>query len=198
MELPLPSVPETIGKLPSQSFPHLTTLGREHERFEQRNLATSGDVGCYPFEVGQSVCRNCLYASAFPTKVIHGNNGTPCTTRSLGRISDSDWLKAAGYIVSETSTAHSVSKAAVVAMTKALAYELAPHKIRVNGIAPGYIYSEMTNEFLASDAGKDAVKRVPQKRVGQPSDLDGTPLLLASQRASGFMTGITVTEGSDR
>lgn len=61
-----------------------------------------------------------------------------------------------------------------------------------NGIAPGYIYSEMTNDFLASDAGRDAVKRVPQKRVGEPSDLDGTLLLLASPRASGFMTGTTV------
>ena len=99
---------------------------------------------------------------------------------------------AAGYIVSETSTAYSVSKAAVVAMTKALAYELAPHKIRVNGIAPGYIYSEMTNGFLASDAGKEMVKRVPQRRVGEPSDLDGTLLLLASTKASGFMTGATV------
>jgi NAD(P)-dependent dehydrogenase (short-subunit alcohol dehydrogenase family) len=99
---------------------------------------------------------------------------------------------AAGYVVSETSTAYSVSKAAVVAMTKALAYELAPHKIRVNGIAPGYIYSEMTNDFLASEAGMDAVNRVPQKRVGEPSDLDGTLLLLASPRASGFMTGTTV------
>ena len=99
---------------------------------------------------------------------------------------------AAGYIVSETSTAYSVSKAAVVAMTKALAYELSPYQIRVNGIAPGYIYSEMTNDFLASDAGKEMLKRVPQRRVGEPSDLDGTLLLLASARASGFMTGATV------
>ena len=86
---------------------------------------------------------------------------------------------AAGYIVSETSTAYSVSKAAVVAMTRALAFELARHKIRVNGIAPGYIYSEMTNDYLASEAGRKAVKRVPQKRVGEPSDLDGTLLLIS-------------------
>jgi 3-oxoacyl-[acyl-carrier protein] reductase len=99
---------------------------------------------------------------------------------------------AAGFVVSETSTAYSVSKAAVVAMTKALAFELSPYKIRVNGIAPGYIYSEMTNDYLASDAGREMVTRVPQKRVGEPSDLDGTLLLLASTRASGFMTGTTV------
>jgi 3-oxoacyl-[acyl-carrier protein] reductase len=99
---------------------------------------------------------------------------------------------AAGYVVSETSTAYSVSKAAVVAMTKALAFELAPYNIRVNGIAPGYIYSEMTNDYLASDQGREMVKGIPQRRVGEPSDLDGTLLLLASTKASGFMTGSTV------
>jgi NAD(P)-dependent dehydrogenase (short-subunit alcohol dehydrogenase family) len=77
-------------------------------------------------------------------------------------------------------------------MTKALAFELAPYKIRVNGIAPGYIYSEMTNDYLASDPGREMVKRVPQRRVGEPSDLDGTLLLPTSAKASGFMTGNTV------
>jgi len=99
---------------------------------------------------------------------------------------------AAGYIVSETSVAYAVSKAAVVQMTRALALALARHKIRVNGIAPGYIWSEMTHDYLASEAGKAMLKRVPQRRAGEPSDLDGTLLLLASPRASGFMTGATV------
>ncbi len=98
----------------------------------------------------------------------------------------------AGFIVSETSAAYAVSKAAVVQMTKALAFALARHKIRVNGIAPGYIHSEMTNDYLASEAGKAMLKRVPQRRAGDPSDLDGTLLLLASRKASGFMTGSTV------
>ena len=114
----------------------------------------------------------------------HVERGTP---GSIINISS-----AAGYIVSETSVAYSVSKAAVVAMTRALAYEFAPHKIRVNGIAPGYIYSEMTTEFLGTEGGKNAVNRVPQKRAGEPSDLDGTLLLLASPRASGLMTGTTI------
>lgn len=98
----------------------------------------------------------------------------------------------AGYIVSETAAPYAISKAAVVQMTRALGYELARYKIRVNGIAPGYIHSEMTDDFLASEAGKAMLKRVPQRRAGAPSDLDGTLLLLASPRASGFMTGSTV------
>ena len=47
----------------------------------------------------------------------------------------------------------------------------------------------MTDDYLASPAGQDMIKRVPQRRSGQPSDLDATLLLLASAKASGFMTG---------
>ena len=98
----------------------------------------------------------------------------------------------AGYLVNETSAAYAISKAAVVQMTRALAFELARHNIRVNGIAPGFVHSEMTDDYLASEAGKAVIRRVPQRRVGDPSDLDGTLLLLASRKASGFMTGSTV------
>ncbi len=98
----------------------------------------------------------------------------------------------AGYLVSETPAPYAIGKAAVVQMTKALAFELARHRIRVNGIAPGYIHSEMTDDYLASEAGKAMLKRVPQRRAGEPSDLDGTLLLLASPKASAFMTGTTV------
>ena len=89
------------------------------------------------------------------------------------------------------STAYAVSKAAVVQLTNSLALELARHAIRVNAIAPGYITSEMTAAYLESEAGQAMIKRIPQRRAGDPSDLDGTLLLLASRRASGFMTGTT-------
>jgi NAD(P)-dependent dehydrogenase (short-subunit alcohol dehydrogenase family) len=88
-----------------------------------------------------------------------------------------------------SSAAYAVSKAAVLHMTKAQALEWARHGIRVNAICPGFIASEMTDDFLASPAGQEMVKRIPQRRAGEPSDLDGALLLLASSRASGFMTG---------
>ena len=94
--------------------------------------------------------------------------------------------------VSVSSAAYAVSKAAVLHMTKAQAMEWARHHIRVNAICPGYIMSEMTEDYLASPAGQDMVKRIPQRRVGDPSDLDGALLLLASPRASGFMTGASL------
>ena len=50
----------------------------------------------------------------------------------------------------------------------------------------------MTDGYLASPAGEAMIRRTPQRRAGDPSDLDGTLLLLASPRASGFMTGTSI------
>ena len=91
--------------------------------------------------------------------------------------------------VGVSSAAYAVSKAAVLHMTKAQALEWARHGIRVNAICPGFIASEMTDGYLSSPAGQDMISRIPQRRAGDPSDLDGVILLLASSRASGFMTG---------
>lgn len=97
-----------------------------------------------------------------------------------------------GFRVTPGAAAYCVSKAAVVQMTHALALELARYKVRVNAIAPGYIVTEMTEAYLNSPASAETKKRIPQQRAGDPSDLDGALLLLASKKASGFMTGSTI------
>jgi len=86
---------------------------------------------------------------------------------------------------------YAASKAGLVHLTHALAFELARFSIRVNAISPGYIETEMNEEFLASDAGQEMLKRVPQRRYGKPVDLDGALLLLASD-ASAFITGAVI------
>jgi len=96
------------------------------------------------------------------------------------------------FRVSRTLSAYSVAKAGVVQLTAALAVELARHNIRVNAMAPGYIVTEINQEFFASPKGEAMVRTIPQRRIGSPADLDGTLLLLASSRAGGFMTGSTV------
>ncbi len=97
------------------------------------------------------------------------------------------------YRVTPGAAAYCVSKAAVLQMTHALAQELARHRIRVNAIAPGYIMTEMTEAYLTSEASAETRKHIPMRRVGEPADLDGALLLLASKRASGYMTGTTIT-----
>ena len=89
-------------------------------------------------------------------------------------------------------TPYAVSKAALIQMTKQLGLELARHNIRVNAIAPGYIATELNDEFFESEAGKNLIKRIPQRRLGHPTDLDG-PLLLLASDASRYMTGSVIT-----
>lgn len=84
------------------------------------------------------------------------------------------------------------SKAGLIHLTKVLALELARHKIRVNAIAPGYIRTDLNREFFESEVGQAMIRRIPQRRVGEPSDLDGALLLLASD-ASRYMTGAVIT-----
>jgi NAD(P)-dependent dehydrogenase (short-subunit alcohol dehydrogenase family) len=87
---------------------------------------------------------------------------------------------------------YAISKAGVIQMTKALALEWARHGIRVNALAPGYFMTELNDDFFESEAGKALIKRVPQRRLGQLTELDG-PLLLLISGAGSFMTGSVVT-----
>ena len=94
--------------------------------------------------------------------------------------------------ISKGTAAYNVAKAGVQHLTRQLAVELARHGIRVNALAPGYVVTEMTEDFLASPGGQAMLKSIPQRRFAQSADLDGAMLLLASAKASGFMTGATV------
>lgn len=89
-------------------------------------------------------------------------------------------------------TPYAISKAAVIQMTKQLGLELARFDIRVNAIAPGYVETELNDAFFQSEAGQALIKRIPQRRLGKLSDLDG-PLLLLASDASRYMTGSVVT-----
>ena len=98
----------------------------------------------------------------------------------------------AGLVAVKQLAAYCASKAGLIQLTRALAIELAPHDIRVNAIAPGYIETDMNREFLAGAEGRRLIDRIPQRRAGEPSDLDGLLLLLASD-ASRYMTGAVTT-----
>ncbi len=96
-----------------------------------------------------------------------------------------------GLRVAGNLSAYATAKAGVVQMTKSLALEWARHGIRVNALCPGYIETDLNREFFATEAGKTLIKRIPQRRLGQVSDLNG-PLLLLASDDSGFMTGTEI------
>jgi len=87
---------------------------------------------------------------------------------------------------------YSISKAGIIQATRTMALELAPSRIRVNALAPGYIDTEMNHAFWSTPPGEKLIKRIPQRRLSAESDLDGAILLLASN-ASRYMTGSVVT-----
>ena len=89
--------------------------------------------------------------------------------------------------------AYSASKTAIDGMTRAMAVELSPKGIRVNAIAPGFIYSDMTAKALDSDPERKAkvFSRTPMGIMGQPSDIGDAALFLASDGAK-YITGVVL------
>ena len=87
---------------------------------------------------------------------------------------------------------YAAAKAGLVQLTKVLAVEWAANDIRVNALAPGYIETEINREFFSTEAGQRVIRRIPQRRLGQPSNLDGALLLLASDAGS-YITGSVIT-----
>lgn len=87
---------------------------------------------------------------------------------------------------------YSISKAGLNQLTRILAVEWARYKIRVNGIAPSYIETSLTREWLSDPKRyRMLTRRSPMRRLGTLSDLEGALLLLASD-ASSFITGQTL------
>lgn len=83
-------------------------------------------------------------------------------------------------------------KAAAIQLTRSMAMDMIPHRIRVNALSPGYFQTEMASALFDSDSGKALIERHPLKRLGQVEELDG-PLLLLASDASAHMNGSVVT-----
>jgi len=87
---------------------------------------------------------------------------------------------------------YAISKAAVIQATKVMALELARYQIRVNALLPGYVVTDLNRDFLQSEAGEKLRSRIPTRRFGDMTDLDGPLLLLCSDAGVG-MTGSCLT-----
>ena len=86
---------------------------------------------------------------------------------------------------------YSMSKAAVVHMTKAMAVEWGKFGINVNAICPGYIDTELNHHHWETEQGRKLVQMLPRKRLGKAEDLDAVLVMLASDQ-SGFINGAVI------
>lgn len=93
-----------------------------------------------------------------------------------------------GMRVAGSVSPYAASKAGLIHLTKALALEWARDGIRVNALCPGYIETDLNRDFFSSEAGQTLIKRIPQRRLGQASELDGGLMLFASDAGS-YITG---------
>ncbi len=107
--------------------------------------------------------------------------------RSYGRIINIGSLTS--VVALHEVAAYGASKAGVAALTKSLAVEWAPHGVCVNAILPGVFRTALNEGLLdGTDRGRELLVRTPMRRFGQPEEVAGAAVFLASEAAS-FVTG---------
>ncbi len=125
------------------------------------------------FLVGQAVARG---------MVEDGTHGAIVNVSSAGQ-----------KVAAPNLTHYCVAKAGVEMLTKQMALELAPHKIRVNSIAPGLIETDLNRADIARDDFRERrLARIPLKEIGVPEDLVGAVVFLASNEEARLVTGASV------
>ena len=107
-----------------------------------------------------------------------------------GKIINISSIASGGAGIGAARMSHYVaSKGGVAALTEAMAAELAPYKINVNAIGPGFIDTDMTKELLSDPKAKQGLlARIPRGRLGKPADVGAAAAFLASDEAD-YITG---------
>lgn len=162
--------------------------------------AVGGNKGKGPFieidvEQFDSVLRlNLLAGLVIPTKVVASHWISQKAKGSIVNLASMS-----SYIPLSGVWAYDASKSAVMNLTMATAKEFAPYGIRVNALAPGFFLGKQNRALLIDEQtgkptqrGQEVITHTPFGRFGEVSELAGAMLFLASDKASGFVTGMTL------
>jgi NAD(P)-dependent dehydrogenase (short-subunit alcohol dehydrogenase family) len=84
---------------------------------------------------------------------------------------------------------YAVARAGINQITQFLAREWAPYRVRVNAIVPGFFPTEQNRKILTPERVDSIMRHTPMARFGEPCELVGAAVYLASERASSFVTG---------
>ncbi len=146
------------------------------------------DVGAddYDFVMDTNVRGAFFVAQEVGKRMLARARGSAPGTFTGGRIVNIASM--AGLRVLSQIGVYSVSKAAVIHMTRAMALEWGKYGINVNAICPGYIDTEINHHHWGTEQGRKLIELLPRKRVGQPQDLD-TALLMLCANESHFING---------
>ncbi|MBX3509558.1 MAG: SDR family oxidoreductase [Hyphomonadaceae bacterium] len=150
------------------------TWGNDLEAFPDR-----GWDSVWPINV-QAPFR--LVRDLLPQLKAGAREGDPARVINIGSVAGKavEPLRAYSYVA---------SKAAIHHLSRALAADLVPHNINVNTVVPGYFPTHMTDHMRDDPTAMDDVlSRIPQRRMGHPSDIAGACIFLAS-RAGAYATG---------
>lgn len=115
--------------------------------------------------------------------------GRRMAKRKMGKIINISSIY--GLFGNAVAPSYSATKGALINLTKSMAIELAPVNVQVNAIVPGYFHTELTDQFRDLPFYHELIRRVPSGRWGEPDELAGAAIFLAS-RASDFVTGTSV------
>ncbi|HEY0940013.1 MAG TPA: SDR family oxidoreductase [Steroidobacter sp.] len=132
-----------------------------------------------------NVLANHWLVSMISPEMIERRDGAIVVVSSIG-----------GLIGSEVIGAYNISKAADLQLVRNLAIELGPHSVRINAIAPGVIRTDFARALWEDPAAQAALERAtPLGRIGEPYEIAGAAVFLAS-KASTYMTGqIVIVDG---
>ncbi|MEH0164649.1 SDR family oxidoreductase [Paucibacter sp. JuS9] len=146
------------------------------------------DVGAddYDFVMDTNVRGAFFVAQEVGKRMLARARGSAPGTFTGGRIVNIASM--AGLRVLSQIGVYSMSKAAVIHMTRAMALEWGKYGINVNAICPGYIDTEINHHHWGTEQGRKLIELLPRKRVGQPQDLD-TALLMLCANESHFING---------
>jgi NAD(P)-dependent dehydrogenase (short-subunit alcohol dehydrogenase family) len=139
------------------------------------------DAGAFQKTVDVNI-RGYFFMSSFGAKLMAKNGGG-----SIVNVASVN-----GVIPGPLQGIYSITKAAVIAMTKAFAMECAPMGVRVNALLPGATDTKFASALFHNPAIMEkALTRIPMKRIAEPNEMAGTVLYLASNAAS-YTTGACI------
>lgn len=99
---------------------------------------------------------------------------------------------AARHLDTTLTASYAAAKAGIVQLTRHVAREVGQYGIRVNCVAPGTAHTERVDRILPQEVHDELVAKTPLGRLGQPEDSAMAALFLASEAASGYLTGVTI------